>query len=131
MSKKIKTISVVCAAAALSCGLMSFTDNTPASSLPVPKALEEEAVNIAVSNGLLSTSEAQLIVNNHVIQQCVDTFVCSGYKPSAAVDKIAEFGVASGKFQTKAQVKQTIKKTVEKARKEEANWKKLYSILGL
>lgn len=130
MSKKIKAI-LVCAALMMSGALMSFTSSNPTSAFPVPKPLEEKVIGMAVRHGYLSTSEGQMLTDNHAIQQCVDAFVSSGYEPSVAVDKMAEIGVSSGKFQTKAEAKQAIKKTVEKARKKEANWKKFYRILGL
>ena len=130
MNKKVKTI-VVCAVLMVSGALMSFTSSNPSSAFPVPKLFEEKAIGMAVKHGYLSTSEGQMLTDNHAIQQCVDAFISSGYEPSAAVDKMAEIGVSSGKFQTKSQAKQVIKKTVEKARKKEANWKSLYRILGL
>lgn len=130
MSRKIKAI-YLCAALLVSGTLMSFSSSNPGSQFPIPKPAEEKFINMAVSHGAISQQEGQFLTENHAIQQCVDAFVSSGYEPSAAVDKMAELGVSSGTFKTKAEAKQEIKKTIEKARKKEANWSKLYRMLGL
>lgn len=130
MSTKIKAI-YLCAALLVSGALMSFSSSNPGSEFPIPRPAEEKLINMAVSHGAISQKEGTFLTENHAIQQCVDAFVSSGYKPSAAVDKLAELGVSSGNFKTKDEAKQEIKKTVEKARKKESNWSKLYRLLGL
>lgn len=131
MTRKFK-ICLVGALLAVPMMLMSFTPkgNTPADTF-MPKSAESKLIQLAVDNHFISASEAQILKDNNAIKQCADAFFSNGCDPAAAVDKLAEIAVSSGKFKTKAEAKAAMKKTSEAARKKESNWTKLYKMLGL
>ena len=111
--------------------LMSFTAKQDVSPFVVPSSWENKLLDWAIKKKVISANDRDFVVENHVVQKCVDAFVASGYKPSAAVDKLAEYGVSSGKYSSKTEVKTKIKATIEKERKKKSNWKLLYKTLGL
>lgn len=111
--------------------LMSFTAKQDLNPLVVPSSWENKLLDWAIKKKVISANDRDFVVENHVVQKCVDAFVASGYKPSAAVDKLAEYGVSSGKYSSKTEVKTKIKATIEKERKKKSNWKLLYKTLGL
>jgi len=110
---------------------MSFATSKVTEQIPVPKTIEQKVIDIAIDYGIISKSEGTFLSDNNAAQQCVDAFVSSGFNPSAVVDKLAEFGVSSGKFKTKEACKKQMKSTIEKERKKESNWTKLYRLLNL
>lgn len=126
-SKFLRTVLGVVAVG----GLMSFTAKQDLNPLIVPSSLENKLLDAAINKKVISSNERDYMVKNHVVQECVNAFVASGYQPSAAVDKLAEYGVSSGKFKTKKQVKNKIKFAIEKERKKASNWKLLYKTLGI
>lgn len=111
--------------------LMSFTAKQNLNPLVVPSSWENKIIDLAIKKKVISANDRDFVVENHVVQKCVNAFIASGYKPSAAIDKLAEYGVSSGKYSSKAEVKTKIKVTIEKERKKESNWKLLYKTLGL
>lgn len=111
--------------------LMSFTAKQDVSPFVVPSSWENKLLDEAVKRKVISANDREFMVENHVIQECVNAFVASGYKPSAAVDKLAEYAVSSGKYSNKTEAKTKMKTTIEKERKKESNWKLLYKTLGL
>lgn len=111
--------------------LMSFTAKQDLNPLVVPSSWENKLLDWAIKKKVISSNDRDFVVENHVVQKCVDAFVASGYKPSAAVDKLAEYGVSSGKYSSKTEVKTKLKATIEKERKKKSNWKLLYKTLGL
>lgn len=128
-----RTSKALCLCTGLICAgaLMSFTSSNPTSQCPIPEPVEGKIIQMAVSHRVISESEGAILTDYHAVQQCVDAFINNGYKPSAAVDKLAEISVAGGKFSSEAEAKRAIKKTIEKARKKESNWRKAYKLLGL
>lgn len=111
--------------------LMSFTAKQNLNPLVVPSSWENKIIDLAIKKKVISANDRDFVMENHVVQKCVNAFIASGYKPSAAVDKLAEYGVSSGKYNSKTEVKIKIKATIEKERKKESNWKLLYKTLGL
>lgn len=111
--------------------LMSFTAKQNLNPLVVPSSWENKIIDLAIKKKVISANDRDFVVENHVVQECVNAFIASGYKPSAAIDKLAEYGVSSGKYSSKAEVKTKIKAAIEKERKKESNWKLLYKTLGL
>lgn len=132
MKKKIKFKFLYVILFVITTGsLMSFTAKQNLNPLVVPSSWENKLLDWAIKKKVISANDRDFVVENHVVQKCIDAFVASGYKPSAAVDKLAEYGVSSGKYSSKAEVKTKIKATIEKERKKESNWKLLYKTLGL
>lgn len=111
--------------------LMSFTAKQDLNPFVVPSSWENKLLDWAIKKKVISANDRDFVVENHVVQKCVNAFVASGYKPSAAVDKLAEYEVSSGKYSSKTEVKTKIKATIEKERKKKSNWKLLYKTLGL
>ncbi len=108
--------------------MMSFT---VANNIVIPTGVQNKVIEMAVSNGCISQSDAQTLIDTNAAQQCLDAFVSSNYDPSAVVDKLAEIAVSSGKASSTSEAKATMKATAEKLRKDESNWALLYSLLGL
>lgn len=118
----------------LSCSLFTLSfANTPAkkNAIIIPDALKTSAVTFAKNANLIDSSVAQSLLKTDAIQQCFDAFTQNGYKPSAAVNRLAEISVEEGYYPNTASAKRVIKANLEACRKDNGLWHKLYSLLGL
>lgn len=112
---------------------MSFANPAAkgARTIAIPDKVKSQVIDVAKDNGFIGEREAAILEETDAIQQCVDAFVASGYDPSAVVDKLAEISVEKGYYTSTGAAKKGIRRGLEEARKSEANWTKLYAILGL
>ncbi len=97
----------------------------------VPADIKEKVIQAAIDNNLVTREEADILTGTDAIQQCVDALMGSGCDPKAAVDRLAEIAVASGKASDKAQAKARMKAAAEEMRKDGSMWQALYDLLGL
>ena len=58
--------------------LMSFTAKQDVSPFVVPSSWENKIIDLAIKKKVISANDRDFVVENHVVQECVNAFIASG-----------------------------------------------------
>lgn len=111
--------------------LSSFAASPEKKEQTVVREAAELALNRAVSEGLITSSEEERFLRSGILEEATNTLIATHFDVAAAVDKAAERAVEEGYFKNKKQAKRTLRQAIEKVRKSESFWEKAYRMMGI
>lgn len=104
---------------------MGLLTTAPAISVP----MENKIVKMACDRGLITAKERDYIIENGVVQECIDAVVKTG-DVKAGSDVLIDHGVKAGSFKSREDAKAKLRNAAEKARKNDSLWEEAYRELG-
>jgi len=95
------------------------------------KTMMKESLNYAVDQKLITETERKQLVESGIVDVACETFFRTKGDVKATVNAVADRLVEQGYFSSRSEAKRVAKTMIERARKDEALVKKMYSILGI
>lgn len=131
MKKSRKTI-VALAVLLATLGFFAFA--TPDNGHGFVGSLIVNALDKAQADGNISPKERRQIdsvLATGIVDEVMEAWAKSGYRPSVAVDKAADISVREGWFKDSQTAKGYFRRSIEQARKDGDLFERLYRIMGI